>query len=304
MNRPGHAPYCAAPDPNPRAPQMQVPAGACDTHVHVFGPAARYPYQENRGYTPPDSPPDALARLHAALGIDRAVLVQASVHGTDNSAILDAVALDPAHRCCVAAVSEDVSDAELERLAAGGAKGIRVNLVDKGGMPFSSLASLQAMGDRIAGLGWHIEFLVHAEKDAGFIELAAKLPVPSVVGHLGYAKSPARVEEPGYRRFLSLVEDGRCWVKLTGPYRVSAEDDPPYADVAPFAEALIATRPDRIVWGSDWPHVMQIKPMPNDGDLIDLVAAWAGDEATTRRILVENPAELYGFGASEQGDET
>jgi predicted TIM-barrel fold metal-dependent hydrolase len=261
----------------------------------VFGPAGRYPYQANRAYTPPDSPPAAMARMHRTLGIERAVLVQASVHGTDTRAILDAVAADPQRRRAVVAVAEDTPEGELARLAAAGARGFRVNLVDRGGMPFASPDAIARMAGRVRDLGWHAEFLVHADTDADFLDLARRLPVPVVVGHLGYARPPATPQDPGYRRFLGLVEEGRCWVKLTGPYRVSSEADPPYRDVAAFAAALLQTRPDRVVWGSDWPHVMVTKPMPNDADLLDLLGDWAADPAHQRRILAEAPAELYGF---------
>lgn len=292
---PAHAPLCAAPDPSPRAPAIAVPPDACDCHFHVFGPAERYPYQHERAYTPPDSPPPALFALHRALGISRGVVVQASVHGSDNRAILDAVALAPDRLRAVAAVGQAVTDAELRRLHEGGVRGIRVNLVDRGGMPFDSLAELARMSQRIRDMGWHVEFLVHVEANDELPGIVRSLAVPAVFGHLGYTKAVKGVDDPGYRRFLGLFSEGRCWVKLTGPYRISAQDGPPYEDLDPFAQALIATAPGRLVWGSDWPHVMQVKPMPNDGDLLDLLARWVPDPAVRARILVDNPAALYGF---------
>lgn len=290
-------PACAAPDRTPRAPSFEVPPLACDSHLHVFGPADRYPYQPTRGYTPPDSPPAEMRALHDALGIGRAVLVQASVHGTDNRAILDAVATDPTRYRAVASVTEDVTDAELERLHAGGVRGFRVNLVDKGGMPFRSLASLEAVAARVQPLGWHAELLVHVDSSPDFPAIARRLPIPVCVGHIGYAKAAGALESPAYREFLALLRDGACWAKLTGPYRISAHDRTPYADVAPLARAAMEAAPTRIVWGSDWPHVMLKGVMPNDADLLDLLAAWVPDVALRHQILVENPATLYGFDA-------
>jgi predicted TIM-barrel fold metal-dependent hydrolase len=291
------APYCAAPDRDPARPALQLPSLACDSHLHVFGPADRYPYQATRGYTPPDSPPEEMRKLHAALGIGRAVLVQASVHGTDNRAILDAVATDPARYRAVAAVTEDVTEAELRRLHDGGVRGFRVNLVDKGGMPFRSLAALEAMAERVKPMGWHAELLVHVEASEDFRAIARRLPIPVSVGHLGYTKAAVALDHPGYREFLALLRDGRCWVKLTGPYRLSASDRAPYADVTPLAHAVVEAAAGRVVWGTDWPHVMLKGVMPNDSVFVDLLSDWVPDAATRRRILVDNPAELYGFGA-------
>ncbi|WP_431282791.1 amidohydrolase family protein [Humitalea sp. 24SJ18S-53] len=290
------APACAAPDRAPRRPVVAVPPLACDSHLHVFGPAARYPYQPTRGYTPPDSPVPEMQALHKALGIGRAVLVQASVHGTDNRAILDAVATDPTRYRAVAAVTEDVTDAELARLHAGGVRGFRVNLVDKGGMPFRSLASLEQVAARVRDFGWHAELLVHVEESPEFVEIARRLPIPVSVGHIGYTKAAVALAHPGYQEFLALLRDGLVWVKLTGPNRLSASDRAPYADVAPLARAVMEAAPDRIVWGTDWPHVMLKGVMPNDADLIDLLAEWVPDAALRHRILVDNPATLYGFG--------
>jgi predicted TIM-barrel fold metal-dependent hydrolase len=288
-------PFCAAPDPRPRTPRLTLPANACDTHAHVFGPAAQYPYQATRGYTPPDASDAAYAALHRALGITRGVLTQPSVYGVDNRRMLDAVAAAPERLRAVAAVDGTVSDAALERLDRAGVRGIRVNLVDKGGMPFASFADVARMAGRIAPLGWHLELLVHAHAYPDFRRTMAALPVDVVVGHLGYMPTSDGLEHPGFRDFLALVAEGRCWVKLTAPYRITAAPRVPYADVAAFAHRLIATRPDRMLWGSDWPHVACKLTMPNDGDLLDLLADWAPDAAVRKAILVDNPARLYGF---------
>jgi predicted TIM-barrel fold metal-dependent hydrolase len=288
-------PFCAAPDPQPHAPRFVLPANACDTHAHLFGPAARYPYQATRGYTPPDATDEAYRALHRVLGVTRGVLTQPSVYGIDNARMLDAVARDPDRLRAVAAVDGTVSDAELQRLNAAGVRGIRVNLVDKGGMPFESFDAVSHMAARIAGLGWHLELLVHVHDYPDFARTMRALPVDIVVGHLGYMRTAAGLDHPGFRDFLGLVAEGRCWVKLTAPYRITTHPTVPYADVAPFARRLIETRPDRMLWGSDWPHVATKLAMPNDGDLLDLLADWAPEAATRNRILVDNPARLYGF---------
>jgi predicted TIM-barrel fold metal-dependent hydrolase len=288
-------PYCAAPDPRLRTPRLSLPARACDTHAHLFGPPDRYPYQANRGYTPPDATDDSYLALHAALGITRGVLTQPSVYGIDNRRMLDAVARHRDRLRAVAAVDGAVSDGELARLDAAGVRGIRVNLVDKGGMPFASFAEVARMADRIAPLGWHLELLVHAHDYPDFAPVMRALPVDIVVGHLGYMPTSAGLDHPGFRSFLGLVAEGRCWVKLTAPYRITTQQTVPYDDVAPFARRLITTRPDRMLWGSDWPHVACKLPMPNDTDLLDLLGDWAPDAAIRQQILVDNPARLYGF---------
>jgi 2-pyrone-4,6-dicarboxylate lactonase len=290
-------PLCPPPDPNPHPPNFEMPAGSTDSHAHVFGPESRYPYQENRSYTPRDLPLSELRAMHKTLGIERLVVVQASAHGIDNSAVLDAVATDRKNLRGIAAVAEDVSDQELARLNDGGIRGIRVNLVDRGGMPFGSLAALGRMAERIRDFGWHVEFLVHVESSAAELrQLATSLSVPLSVGHIGYTNAATGgIAHPGFQEFLAMLRDGHFWVKLTAPYRISARDNFPYPDVAAMAEAVVSAAPERVVWGSDWPHVIHYRGMPNDGDLLDALADWVPDAPLRRRILVDNPARLYGF---------
>jgi 2-pyrone-4,6-dicarboxylate lactonase len=269
----------------------------CDTHAHVFGPAQRYPYNPARAYTPSDAPLEDWLALHAKLGIGRGVLVQPSVYGTDNRAILDAVALHPNRLRAVVAVGAEVTDAELERLHVAGGRGIRVNLADKGGNPFASPVDLERVAARIAPLGWHVELLVHVHQMNGWREVLHGLPVDVVVGHLGYMPAELGVSHPGWREFLEVVRGGRCWVKLSAPYRVTARSTLPYDDVAPFARELVAARPDRIVWGSDWPHpyIRSKATSPDDVGMFAQLAQWVPDEALRRQVLVDNPAKLYGF---------
>ena len=287
-------PGCPAPDPDPRRPVMAVPPHACDCHAHVFD-GGRFAYQATRAYTPPDNSVERLLKLHDVLGLARGVVVQASVHGIDNSAVLDAVRSHPDRLRAIAAVTEDVTDRELAALNAAGVRGIRVNLVDRGGMPFRSLDALAHMADRIRDMKWHIELLVHVESCADLRRIMTTLGVPVSVGHVGYTRVTNGPEHPGYRDFLAMLRDGFGWVKLTGPYRISAQERFPYDDVTPFVQAVVEAAPDRVIWGSDWPHVMLTRPMPNDGDLLDVLGAWVPDAAMRERILVTNPQRLYGF---------
>jgi 2-pyrone-4,6-dicarboxylate lactonase len=288
-------PVCPAPDPRPVPSTFDVPRGACDCHAHIFEPVSRYPLQANRAYTPAETPLSALLDMHRPLGIERLVLVQASAHGTDNRAILDAAAQHPSRIRAIVSVEEGVSDRELQEMHERGARGIRLNLVDRGGMPFSSLTAVRDFAERLKDLGWHVELLVHVEQAPELEDLVKAMPVPVCVGHVGYTPTRAGLDHPGYQRFLALLRDGYFWVKLTGPYRISSEERPPYSDVAPFARAVVEAAPDRLVWGSDWPHVLHFKHMPNDGELFSLLAGWAPDPETRRRILVDNPRRLYGF---------
>jgi predicted TIM-barrel fold metal-dependent hydrolase len=288
---------CPGPDPHPRRPALEMPPLSCDCHAHVFD-AARHPYQATRGYTPPDNGVDRLLALHDALGLGRGVVVQASVHGTDNAAVLDALARHPARLRGIVAVGEEVTEAMIARMHAAGARGIRVNLVDRGGMPFRSLDALRDVADVIRPFGWHVELLVHVEERPHELRrLAEAMRLPVSVGHIGYTKlAKGGLRHPGYQDFLALLRDGLFWVKLTGLYRISAEPAFPYADTADLARAVVEAAPERVIWGSDWPHVAHWHgPMPNDGDLLGLLGDWVPDEAARRRILVENPARLYDF---------
>jgi 2-pyrone-4,6-dicarboxylate lactonase len=290
------APPCAGPDPAPRRPRLRLPPRACDTHAHVMGPAAKYPYSPARIYTPPDCLPAAYRHMLDMLGVERAVLVQPSVYGTDNAAMLDALRADPARMRGVAVVADDVTDAELKRLHEAGVRGVRVNIVDvkdrkPGTLP---MASLRALGKRIAPLGWHLELLLHADEFPDLDRTFADFPVDIVLGHLGYLNIGRPLDDPGFRALLRLVKAGRAWVKLTGPYRITREPLP-YSGVTAFAHALTAANPERILWGTDWPHVMLKGVMPNDADLADLLADWMPGAALREQVLVKNPEKLYGF---------
>ena len=300
---PDHAPLCAPPDRDPRGPRTAFPALSCDTHAHIVGPATRFPYVKERIYTPPDSTYDDYRALLGALGVERAVLVQPSVYGTDNAAMLDAMRrFGPGVRA-VAVTEPTVSAKEIETLHAAGVRGLRFNVVDrredKNVVP---AAMLRDVAKRIAPFGWHIELLVNADEAKDFANAVADIPVPIVLGHLGYPKSGARnwTKHQAFADLLRLIDKGRCWIKLTGPYRISDTADVPYEDVDAAAHALVAAAPQRLVWGTDWPHVMKKKRMANDGEMADLVERWIPDARTRTRVLADNPAELYGFEANER----
>jgi 2-pyrone-4,6-dicarboxylate lactonase len=294
-----------APDAQPHAPKLALPPGTCDSHAHICGPAAAYPYDAQRIYTPPDATIESYRHLLAVLGVARAVLIQPSVYGTDNRAMLAALqTAGPGFRG-VAVVEPDISARDVEALHRAGIRGVRLNLVDRReGRNKVPLELVRALADRIAPFGWHIEFLVNMDEALGFAAAVTDLKVPIVLGHLGYPRAGARdwIKAPAFAGLLSLLAGGRCWVKLTGPYRISGAADLPYDDVDAAAAQLVQAAPGRLIWGSDWPHVMMKKPMPNDGALCDLLARWIPDAATRKRILVDNPMELYGFGADERID--
>ena len=293
---------CPAPDRNPRAPRTRLPAGACDTHAHICGPADRFPYADERIYTPPDSTLEDYLHLLGVLGIERAVLVQPSVYGTDNRALLDALSRRGQGLRGVAVVEPDITTDQVRALDAAGIRGVRFNLVDhKGERNVVPLDVVRTLANTIAPFGWHIEFLVNLDDAPKFAPAIEGLPVDVVVGHLGYPRHGLGPwsNAASLDAFLRLFETGRCWVKLTGPYRISAAPDLPYPDVVHLARRLAGVNPDRLIWGTDWPHVMNKKPMPNDGDLTDLIADWLPDAALRARVLVANPAALYGFSGGE-----
>lgn len=289
------APPCAAPDFAPRQPQLKIPAGSCDCHAHILGPAARFPFIDERVYTPPDCLLTDYRAMLARLGLTRAVLVQPSVYGTDNRVLLNALeAMQGAWRG-VAVVAPDASESMLRELHCAGVRGVRVNVVDvqsnKGVLP---LSQLRALAERVAPLGWHMEFLLHVHEFPRLDQQLAGFPVEVVFGHLGYLPTRLGTGDSGFQALLRLLQGGRAWVKLTGPYRLS-DTRLPYADVNPFAHALLAAAPQQIVWGSDWPHVMVKGAMPNDGDLLDLLSSWIPDPSIRHQVLVSNPERLYSF---------
>ncbi|MDJ0947677.1 MAG: amidohydrolase family protein [Alphaproteobacteria bacterium] len=286
------APLCQAPDPAPRRPTIAVPAGACDTHFHVIGSNEDSPYVPQRSFTPPPAPLSALQHMHRALGIERGVIVQVSVHGTDNRVMLAALGAAEENFRGIAVVDETITDEALADMDAAGVRGLRINILYGGGVGMELLRGLAA---RVAGLEWHMQLLIDVSAFPDFARDMDGIPVPIVVDHMGHMSTARGVDDPGFQGLLALVREGRAWAKLSGPTRMTVDNRPPWPDVLPFAEALVAANPDRLVWGTDWPHVATPGYMPNDGELLDLLADWVPDEALRHKILVENPAALYGF---------
>ena len=285
-------PTIAAPHPDPHRPvAFDLPPDACDAHCHVFGPAGRFPYAANRSYTPPDSGIDDYELLAARLSLSRAVFVQASCHGTDNAAMIDALHRGGGRYAGVAMIDESFDDVELAELHEAGVRGARFNFVAHlGGAPDPDV--FWRLVARVAKLDWHIVLHFDAKDLSGYLDMLDLIPTPYVIDHMGRIDASLGVEQEPFRQLLELMSDDRCWVKISGGERLTAGGSPPYDDVVPFARALISAAPDRILWGTDWPHP-NVREMPDDGDLVDVLALYAPDEATRNRILVTNPQTLY-----------
>jgi 2-pyrone-4,6-dicarboxylate lactonase len=290
------APTCKAPDPNTRTPEYRPPAGACDAHCHIFGPAERYPYAPERTYTPPDAPLAHFKALQATLGLTRAVLVNASCHGRDNTVIVDAIAQSRGQYRGIANADDSFSERDFETLHGQGFRGVRFNFVKHlGGVP--DLHEFQRVLARIRPLGWHVDLHFDAADLLEFDSLLQSLPLVFIIDHMGRVPTANGLEQPPFKQLLQLARHNQnCWVKISGSERISSAG-PPFTDAVPFAQALIAAAPDRILWGTDWPHPNIARHMPNDGDLLDLIPLMMPDASMQRRILVDNPQRLYQFAA-------
>lgn len=284
-------PRCRLPDRSPRSVRRRFPPHATDAHMHVFGDPGRYPLAATRLFDPPAVSWQDYVSLIDALGIDRAVLVHSAVFGEDNGITADAIATAPDRFRGIALLSERTGDRELERLALAGFRGFRVNLVSGRGL---QLASARQLAERVRPLGWHMQILMNVEDMPELDEVFAAFPVEVVVDHMGRPDPERGISSPGFQALIRLLQKRKGWSKISAPYRTSREP-PPYADLKPFAAALAAAAPDRLVWGTDWPHVRVQGEMPNDGDLCNLLEDWIPQEEIRTKILVDNPARLYGF---------
>lgn len=281
------------PHPDPHRPALALPANACDAHCHIFGPGDRFPYSPDRAYTPPDAPLERFEALQRRLGLQRAVFVQASCHGTDNAAMLDALRRGNGRYAGVAMIDPGFSDAAIAELHDAGVRGTRFNFVAHlGGAP--DLDEFWSVVERVAPLGWHIVLHFDAVDIPRYAGLLDRMPCPYVIDHMGRAPVTDGVAQEPFQRLLGLMADERCWVKISGAERLTADGAAPYDDVVPFARALIAAAPDRVLWGTDWPHP-NVRVMPDDGDLVDVLAQFAPDDALRTQILVTNPTTLYEF---------
>ncbi|MEM8978072.1 MAG: amidohydrolase family protein [Pseudomonadota bacterium] len=280
--------FVAPPDPEPRTPKAPIPAGACDCHFHVFdGPS---PQIAERSYSAPSAPLSAYRVLQAALDLDRAVIVQPSIFGTDNRTTMQSMPTDGSVKAIVV-FNDQTRLSDLQAMSAQGAVGARLNMLFSSGIRAENLTKLASV---LADIGWHLQILTDVSAQPDLMQRVTDLPVPVVFDHMGHVPTVRGVNDPGFQALLRAVECGTVWVKLSGAYRITKSSSLDYDDVAPMAKALISANPDRLVWGSDWPHPAFDGPMPNDGDLLDLLFDWAGPE-TARKILVENPERLYRF---------
>ena len=270
-------------------PSLIAPVGACDTHMHIY--EARYAFAPTALIKPPPAPLSAYRDIQQQLGLTRVVVVQPSGYGFDNSCTLDAVAALGANARCVVVPRPDASEAELQKLHAAGARSVRYFMLASGVL---SWETLEPMAARIAPLGWHIDLQLDGRDLAQFEALLSRLPCTLVIDHNGKFLEPVGVDHPGFRTLLKLLDSGRCYVKLSAPYETSKLGPPHYADVSVLARALVKANPERCLWASNWPHPNQ-NPQPSNAAMLDLLLEWADDEPTRRKILVDNPARLYGF---------
>jgi 2-pyrone-4,6-dicarboxylate lactonase len=279
--------------PSPSKPAFTPPPGAVDAHCHVFGPGDVFPYAPSRKYTPCDGSKDQLWALRKHLGFSRNVIVQATCHGADNRALLDAIAHSDGTARGVATVKRDVTDEELHRLHAGGVRGVRFNfvkrLVDK--LPHDELTEIAA---RIAPFGWHIVIYFEAQELEELSDFFLALPAPLVVDHMGTPDVTKPVDGPDFDRFINFMHArDDIWCKATCPERLSKEGPPFYRDVIPFARRVVETFPDRVLWGTDWPHPNMKTHTPDEGQLVDFIPHIAPTTELQQKLLVDNPMRLY-----------
>ena len=277
---------------NPRKPRLDLPRGACDTHFHVFGPQQRFPFAPERSYTPTcDAPKETLFALHKHLGIERGVVVQSAAHGFDNSAAADLLAANKNYRG-IALAPAATSTKELKELDKRGFRGVRFHYMDhlaKG----DRIEDVLAMATRLAAIGWHLQIHMAGSRIAELASALRRSPVPVVIDHMGRVDASKGLDHPDFRSLLSLLSEKHVWVKVSGAERISRKPAP-WKDAVPFARTLVAECGERALWGTDWPHP-NLKEVPDDGDLVDLLFETAPSEAQRQALLVDNPSRLYGF---------
>lgn len=278
--------------PATRRPTVRFPAGACDCHAHVFGPQDRFPYLANAAYIPPDAVTTNYVAMLKNNGCDRGVLVQPSVYGTDNSCMIDALRSGLHALRGIAVVEAGISDSELADLHSAGVRGVRINLASE--TEGLTLADGEHLAPRLKELGWHLQFYLDLPKMPEAEAKLAKLPINIVIDHFARCQSADGTDTPAFQALKRLVSRDNCWAKIMGPYFTS-KNAPLYPELTPLARALVAAAPDRIVWGTDWPHPGARALMPEDPVLAEMLADWVPDETQRRKVLVDNPARLYDF---------
>ena len=283
---------CLPPHSAVNSLEFSVPPYSCDCHAHIIGPVTLFPQIEDRSYSSPEASLESYQTLHRELGIRRAIIVQPSIYGYDNRVTINAISRYGATSARgIAVVTPQILDSELETLHLGGIRGVRFNLLFKGG---ASLEDLEYIAQKIAGFKWHIQLLIDVSQLEAIASRLRKLPVPVIFDHMGHMPTNLGVQHSGFQTLINLMKEGCAWAKVSGNYRISSAG-PPYRDAIPFAQALIAASPDRVVWGTDWPHPGLYKKMPNDGDLLGALDDYAPSSKLKQKILVDNPEKLYGF---------
>jgi 2-pyrone-4,6-dicarboxylate lactonase len=273
---------------------LVLPQGACDTHCHLFGPLDRFPLPASARYTPPAGSLEMYEQLQARFGLSRAVFVQSVAYGRDHAPLLDALVRGKGRYAGVALVDEQTTDAELTIFHEAGVRAARFHFMSHLGDD-ADTAAIDRVVARIAPLGWHV--LLHVDGPAleRYAEYFAQLPVPYIIDHMGRVQASDGVDGGAFRTLLALLQNPRAWVKISAADRISATAGPPYADVVPLARALVDAAPERVLWGTDWPHT-NVRAMPDDADLVALLEQFVPDARTRDMILVDNPQRLYDFG--------
>jgi D-galactarolactone isomerase len=283
---------------NDSGPKRWLPPGACDTHIHIYGPRERYPLAPTATAEPPLAKVEDYQAVQQRLGLQRAVVVQPSAYGFDNRCALDAIDSIGIDARGVVVVDTRVSDEALQRLTDAGVRGVRFFMFPGGLLPWEALDDMAA---RVHPFGWHVQLQLNGRELPERMDQLRRLPARLVIDHVGKFIEPVPTDHRAFKALLALVDGGRCWVKLAAPYETSKEGAPLYGDVGALAKALVKAAPERMLWASNWPHPSAQNNPPDDAVLLDLLLDWTEDDATRRRILVDNPAELFGFGDTGSG---
>jgi 2-pyrone-4,6-dicarboxylate lactonase len=280
---------CLPFDPMLPAPRERLPAGTCDCHFHVFEDVTRYPLAQGRSYTPAPAPMADFRRMMAATGIERAVLVQPSVYGSDHTLFVDMLKEHAAWLRGVAVVRADTAEQDLELWHRAGSRGTRVNALYAAGAP---VAEIEAIVQRIRPYGWHLQVCIDVDAQPDLLGRIVEMGAPVVVDHIGHLPAESAAQSRGFASLVSLLREGRVWAKLSGPYRLTAQRTG-FSDVRPLVDRLVEANPGRLVWGSDWPHPSIAAPMVNDTDLSNVACEWLADPVLRQKVLVANPTKLY-----------
>jgi predicted TIM-barrel fold metal-dependent hydrolase len=280
------------PDPAPKKPKLKAPPGACDAHIHLFGPAAKYPFAPDSPYIAHDALPETFFGLQDKLGMSTAVIVSPGGYGRNYNLLADVLTKYPNRFRGIALLRDDTPSSEIGRLTRLGVRGMRMMSHRRGQHVPNYSKEIAA---RIHEHGWHIQFYPHGTDITEYADKLLALPNQIVLDHFASIPAAGGVDQPAVAAVLKMLDSGKVWLKLSGPMRCT-DEPPPYPSVTPLARLFVQHRPDRMVWGSDWPHVnLDGREMPNDGDLLDLLAEWVPDSAVRNRILTQNAKALYGF---------